>query len=246
MHTRMSLFKGGGTHSSTRRTRTTSRRRPGVIAGLLVHAREMSAVLAQWSRSPTRLVPGTRRRSTSPGHSGPGRADPDPALQPARSRRHGPRSDGRIPACNPFLAFAGLLQAGLEGIERAYELPDEMTTNSIGSRRRSGRSVASSRCPARSARPSRRSRPPSYERWRLGNTSFRATSSQAAGVERVPHPGHGVGEGEVPQRALLSAKQVPPSGSPSAADPGLAAGQIPSRPASRPEKNPAGKPCMAV
>jgi glutamine synthetase len=33
------------------------------------------------------------------------------------------------PACNPYLAFAALLHAGLEGIERGYELPDEMTTN---------------------------------------------------------------------------------------------------------------------
>ena len=27
------------------------------------------------------------------------------------------------PACNPYLAFAALLQAGLEGIEKGYELP---------------------------------------------------------------------------------------------------------------------------
>jgi glutamine synthetase len=33
------------------------------------------------------------------------------------------------PACNPYLAFAGLLHAGLEGIERGYELPDPMETN---------------------------------------------------------------------------------------------------------------------
>jgi glutamine synthetase len=33
------------------------------------------------------------------------------------------------PSCNPYLAFAGLLHAGLEGIERGYELPDPMETN---------------------------------------------------------------------------------------------------------------------
>ena len=33
------------------------------------------------------------------------------------------------PACNPYLAFAVLLHAGLEGIEKGYKLPDEMTTN---------------------------------------------------------------------------------------------------------------------
>ena len=33
------------------------------------------------------------------------------------------------PACNPYLTFAVLLQAGLEGIEHRYELPDPMETN---------------------------------------------------------------------------------------------------------------------
>jgi glutamine synthetase len=33
------------------------------------------------------------------------------------------------PACNPYLAFAALLQAGLDGIEKGYELPDPMERN---------------------------------------------------------------------------------------------------------------------
>jgi glutamine synthetase len=33
------------------------------------------------------------------------------------------------PACNPYLTFAALLQAGLEGIEHGYELPEPMETN---------------------------------------------------------------------------------------------------------------------
>ena len=33
------------------------------------------------------------------------------------------------PACNPYLTFACLLQAGLEGIEKGYDLPDPMETN---------------------------------------------------------------------------------------------------------------------
>jgi glutamine synthetase len=33
------------------------------------------------------------------------------------------------PACNPYLTFAALLHAGLEGIEQGYELPDPMETN---------------------------------------------------------------------------------------------------------------------
>ena len=33
------------------------------------------------------------------------------------------------PACNPYLTFAVLLHAGLEGIEKGYELPEPMEKN---------------------------------------------------------------------------------------------------------------------
>ena len=33
------------------------------------------------------------------------------------------------PACNPYLTFAVLLAAGLEGIEKGYELPEPMEKN---------------------------------------------------------------------------------------------------------------------
>ena len=34
------------------------------------------------------------------------------------------------PACNPYLAFAAMLAAGLEGIEKGMELPAEPATTS--------------------------------------------------------------------------------------------------------------------
>ena len=59
------------------------------------------------------------------------------------------------PACNPYLTFAAMLHAGLEGIEKGYELPEPMETNlydlTADERARSG----SSSCPRRSARRSR-------------------------------------------------------------------------------------------
>ena len=33
------------------------------------------------------------------------------------------------PSCNPYLTFAALLQAGLEGIEKGYELPEPIERN---------------------------------------------------------------------------------------------------------------------
>jgi glutamine synthetase len=100
------------------------------IAGQLRHAREISAVFAQWVNSYKRLVPGyeapvyaawsQRNRSAliripvyKPGHEQATRAEircPDPA-------------------CNPYLTFACLLHAGLDGIEQGYELPEPMETN---------------------------------------------------------------------------------------------------------------------
>jgi hypothetical protein len=76
------------------------------------------------------------------------------------------------PACNPYLTFAALLQAGLEGVEKGYELPEPMEKNlyhlAPDDRRRLGieqlpetlgeapsastRSTASSRSSARSGR----------------------------------------------------------------------------------------------
>ena len=92
----------------------------GFIAGILVHAREMSAVLAQWVNSYKRLVPGfeapvyvawsQRNRSAlvriplyKPG-----------AEQATRAEIRCPD-----PACNPYLAFAALLHAGSRASSRA-------------------------------------------------------------------------------------------------------------------------------
>jgi glutamine synthetase len=100
------------------------------IAGQLLHAQEISCVFAQWVNSYKRLVPGYEapvyvawsRRNRSAmirvaGHSpGPG--------QPLRVEIRSPD-----PACNPYLTFAALLHAGLDGIEKGYELPDPMDMN---------------------------------------------------------------------------------------------------------------------
>src|SRR6201987_2565983 len=100
------------------------------IAGQLRHARELSAVFAQWVNSYKRLVPGyeapvyvawsQRNRSAliriplyKPG-----------AEQATRAEIRCPD-----PACNPYLTFAALLHAGLEGIEKGYELPPPMESN---------------------------------------------------------------------------------------------------------------------
>lgn len=131
MHTHMSLFRGGeNAFHSDDDSLALSETGRAFTAGVLRHARELSCVFAQWVNSYRRLVPGfeapvyvgwSRRNRSAiarvPGHH-PGRAES------ARVELRSPD-----PACNPYLTFAALLQAGLEGIEKGYELPDEMQQN---------------------------------------------------------------------------------------------------------------------
>jgi glutamine synthetase len=109
----------------------------GFIAGLLRHSREITLVTNQWVNSYKRLVPGfeapvriawNHRGSGALGSpSGSGRMPGDLLLVPEfRPGREGSaRIEYRAPdaACNPYLTFAALLAAGLEGIENEYQLP---------------------------------------------------------------------------------------------------------------------------
>jgi glutamine synthetase len=100
------------------------------IAGQLRHARELCAVFAQWVNSYKRLVPGyeapvyvawsQRNRSA---------LIRIPLYKPGSEQATRVEIRCPDPACNPYLTFASLLHAGLEGIEHGYELPDPMETN---------------------------------------------------------------------------------------------------------------------
>ena len=132
MHTHMSLFTDGRNPFFDE---TTSGTCPDVgkafIAGQLRHAREMSGDL----RPVGELLQAARARLRGAGlrrlvAAEPLGADPHPALQAglgAGDARGDPLPRSR-PAI-PYLTFAALLQAGLEGIEQGYELPDPMETN---------------------------------------------------------------------------------------------------------------------
>jgi glutamine synthetase len=100
------------------------------IAGQLRHAREIAAVFAQWVNSYKRLVPGyeapvyvawsQRNRSA---------LIRIPLYKPGSEQATRAEIRCPDPACNPYLTFAALLHAGLEGIEHGYELPEPMETN---------------------------------------------------------------------------------------------------------------------
>jgi glutamine synthetase len=100
------------------------------IAGQLRHAREISAVFAQWVNSYKRLVPGYE----APVYVAWSRRNRSaliriPLYKPGNEQATRAEIRCPDPACNPYLTFAALLHAGLEGIEKGYELPDPMETN---------------------------------------------------------------------------------------------------------------------
>ncbi|MGZ8740294.1 MAG: glutamine synthetase family protein [Gaiellaceae bacterium] len=100
------------------------------IAGQLRHAREISAVFAQWVNSYKRLVPGYE----APVNVAWSRRNRSaliriPLYKPGAEQATRAEIRCPDPACNPYLTFATLLHAGLEGIEQGYELPDPMETN---------------------------------------------------------------------------------------------------------------------
>jgi glutamine synthetase len=100
------------------------------IAGQLHHAREISAVFAQWVNSYKRLVPGYE----APVYVAWSRRNRSaliriPLYKPGNEQATRVEIRCPDPACNPYLTFAALLHAGLEGIEKGYELPPPMESN---------------------------------------------------------------------------------------------------------------------
>jgi glutamine synthetase len=131
MHTHMSLFNDGRNSFFDGDDKWhLSDTGKAFIAGQLHHAREISAVFAQWVNSYKRLVPGfeapvyvawsQRNRSA---------LIRIPLYKPGSEQATRAEIRCPDPSCNPYLTFAALLHAGLEGIERGYELPEPMETN---------------------------------------------------------------------------------------------------------------------
>lgn len=95
------------------------------IAGLLAHAKGMIAILAPLVNSYKRLVPGYE----APVYLSWGRTNRSALVRVPRispQRPQATRAELRCPdpACNPYLAFAVMLQAGLDGIRRQLPLPE--------------------------------------------------------------------------------------------------------------------------
>jgi glutamine synthetase len=131
MHTHLSLFEGdvnafhdpGDEHGLSKVGKC-------FIAGLLRHAREITAVTNQWVNSYKRLSV----RYEAPTYVCWARNNRS-ALVRVPLPKKGKESSTRIefrspdPACNPYLTFSLMLAAGLRGVDEGYELAPEATNN---------------------------------------------------------------------------------------------------------------------
>ena len=126
VHTHLSLFEGdrNAFHDASDPF-SLSKVGRAFVAGLLRHAAEMTAVTNQWVNSYKRLWGGGEAPAyVCWGHNNRSALVRVPMYKPHKG--NSTRVEIRSPdsACNPYLAFAVLLAAGLKGIEEGYELPD--------------------------------------------------------------------------------------------------------------------------
>jgi glutamine synthetase len=128
MHTHQSLFRGDkNAFFDPNDQYQLSGEAKCYIAGLLHHAREITAVTNQWVNSYKRLVAGyeapvyiswARRNRSSMVRV--------PMYKPGKEKATRIEFRAPDPACNPYLAFALMLAAGLEGIANGYDLPEPL------------------------------------------------------------------------------------------------------------------------
>jgi glutamine synthetase len=126
MHTHQSLFKGDrNAFWDPSDLYHLSPVGKSYIAGILRHAPEMAAVTNQWVNSYKRLVPGYE----APVYVSWARRNRSamvrvPMYKPGKEQATRMEFRSPDPACNPYLAFAVMLAAGLKGVDEGYALPD--------------------------------------------------------------------------------------------------------------------------
>jgi glutamine synthetase len=126
MHTHVSLFEGeNNAFYDSSAEFNLSKVGRSFIAGILRHAAEMTAITNQWVNSYKRLQGGGEAPSLiNWGRSDRGALVRIPMYKP--NKENSTRIEFRSPdsACNPYLAYAVMLAAGLKGIEEGYVLEE--------------------------------------------------------------------------------------------------------------------------
>jgi glutamine synthetase len=122
MHLHMSVFESG------KNLLADEAYKKAFIAGLLEHAAEISAVVSPTVNSYKRLVPGYE----APVYICWGYANRSALVRvPKADSEKNARVEFRSPdpSCNPYLAFALLLMAGLDGVDKNLDPPEPQKEN---------------------------------------------------------------------------------------------------------------------
>ena len=127
MHTHVSLFEGDNNAffeaGAEYQLSKTGRQ---FIAGILKHATEISCVTNQWVNSYKRMLWGAEAPSyVCWGHNNRSAMVRVPMYKPLKGQSTRIEVRTLDAACNPYLAYAVVLAAGMKGIEEGYELPRE-------------------------------------------------------------------------------------------------------------------------
>ena len=131
MHTHVSLFEGdtnaffeaGAEYQLSKTGRH-------FIAGILQHASEITCITNQWVNSYKRLIGGGEAPSyISWGHNNRSAMVRVPMYKPNKGQSTRVELRTIDAACNPYLAYAVVLAAGMKGLEEEYELPREAEDN---------------------------------------------------------------------------------------------------------------------
>ena len=174
------------------------------IAGQLRHAREICSIFAQWVNSYKRLVPGYE----APVYVAWSRRNRSalvrvPLYHPGKEQATRMELRCPDPACNPYLTFAVLLQAGLEGIEHGYELPDPMEKNLYHLSPDERRRLGIDQLPETLGEAIELTSQSELVLRTLGRAHVQPLHrDQAPGVGRLPCPGHALGARALPTGAV--------------------------------------------
>ncbi len=131
MHVHQSLFtEGRNAFFDAKDSYHLSRIAKCYVAGLLKYAPDITAVTSQWVNSYKRLVPGYE----APVYLSWARRNRSdlirvPEYQPGKENATRIEFRSPDPACNPYLAFAVMLAAGLEGITKDLKPPEPVEEN---------------------------------------------------------------------------------------------------------------------
>ncbi len=128
MHTNMSLFRDGeNVFYDPKSEKGLSHTAYNFIAGILKHIKGICAVTNPLVNSYKRLVPGFE----APCYIAWTAGNRSALIRVPASRGDSTRAELRNPdpACNPYLAFALLLAAGMDGIENNLTPPEAVTSN---------------------------------------------------------------------------------------------------------------------